>query len=149
MEGTLKIPAPKTVPTMSEIMSKVDNECCGFFVESSAVGELTTFVKACDGATGLLQSKSGHIQVIPDTEVQRMLGVSKDIVDAVEESLDKIDVDPLRREGQQAGRWVLLDYNDIVVHVQHVEERAYYDLERLWKDCPEIPLPPAPEEASE
>ena len=70
------------------------------------------------------------------------------VIDAVEASLDKIDVDPLRREGEQSGRWVLLDYNDIVVHVQHVEERAYYDLERLWKDCPELELPPAPEEAS-
>lgn len=63
------------------------------------------------------------------------------VVDAVEAALDKIDVDPLRREGQTQGRWVLLDYGDIVVHVQHEEERAYYDLERLWKDCPVIPLP--------
>jgi ribosome-associated protein len=70
------------------------------------------------------------------------------VIDGVEAALDKIDVDPLRREGEQGGRWILLDYNDIVVHVQHVEERAYYDLERLWKDCPEIPLPPAPDEAA-
>lgn len=71
------------------------------------------------------------------------------VVDAVEAELDKIDVDPLRREGEQQGRWVLLDYNDIVVHVQHVEERAYYDLERLWKDCPELEIPPAPETPDE
>lgn len=63
------------------------------------------------------------------------------VVDAIEAALDKIDVDPLRREGQQTGRWVLLDYNDIVVHVMHVEERAYYDLERLWRDCPELEVP--------
>lgn len=63
------------------------------------------------------------------------------VVDAVEEKLDRIDVDPLRREGEQLGRWVLLDYGDIVVHIQHAEERTYYDLERLWKDCPELPLP--------
>ena len=63
------------------------------------------------------------------------------ISDAVEEALDKIDVDPVRREGQQQGRWILLDYIDIVVHVQHEEERAFYDLERLWKDCPYIELP--------
>ncbi|MGA1248077.1 MAG: ribosome silencing factor [Candidatus Nanopelagicales bacterium] len=63
------------------------------------------------------------------------------IVDAVEEKLDNIDVDPLRREGEQLSRWVLLDYGDIVVHVQHTEERSYYELERLWKDCPELPLP--------
>lgn len=65
------------------------------------------------------------------------------VVDAIEAALDEIDVDPLRREGQQTGRWVLLDYNDIVIHVMHVEERAYYDLERLWRDCPELELPAA------
>lgn len=66
------------------------------------------------------------------------------VVDAVEAALDQIDVDPIRREGEQLGRWVLLDYVNIVVHVQHAEERTYYDLERLWKDCPELEVPPAP-----
>lgn len=65
----------------------------------------------------------------------------KAISDAVEEALDLIDVDPVRREGQQGGRWILLDYIDIVVHVQHEEERTFYDLERLWKDCPYIEIP--------
>lgn len=68
----------------------------------------------------------------------------KSVVDAIEASLDQIDVDPLRREGEQLGRWVLLDYNDIVVHVMHVEERSFYDLERLWRDSPELEIPPAP-----
>ena len=63
------------------------------------------------------------------------------VIDGIEEALDKIDVDPLRREGQETGRWVLLDYNDIVIHVMHVEDRAYYDLERLWRDCPELEIP--------
>lgn len=67
------------------------------------------------------------------------------VVDAVEAALDQIDVDPIRREGEKTARWVLLDYADIVVHVQHVEEREYYDLERLWKDCPQLEVPPAPE----
>jgi ribosome-associated protein len=67
------------------------------------------------------------------------------VVDAVEAALDQIDVDPIRREGEKSARWVLLDYADIVVHVQHVEEREYYDLERLWKDCPVLEVPPAPE----
>lgn len=65
----------------------------------------------------------------------------KAIVDGIEEALDKIDVDPVRREGERDGRWVLLDYIDIVVHVQHDEERHYYGLERLWKDGTRIPLP--------
>jgi len=65
----------------------------------------------------------------------------KAIVDAVEARLDEMDIDPVRREGQREGRWVLLDYIDVVVHVQHDEERTYYALERLWRDCPSIPLP--------
>jgi ribosome-associated protein len=60
------------------------------------------------------------------------------VVDEVEERLRGLGVKPVRREGERAGRWVLLDYIDIVVHVQHVEERAFYSLERLWKDCPTI-----------
>lgn len=63
------------------------------------------------------------------------------IVDAVEERLLELGAKPARREGQQEGRWVLLDYIDIVVHVQHAEERTYYSLERLWKDCPVLALP--------
>jgi ribosome-associated protein len=60
------------------------------------------------------------------------------IVDAVEERLRRDGVKPMRREGERDGRWVLLDYVDVVVHVQHAEERAFYALERLWKDCPVI-----------
>ena len=65
----------------------------------------------------------------------------KAIVDAVEERLLQLGAKPVRREGEREGRWVLLDYVDIVVHVQHSEERTYYSLERLWKDCPALPLP--------
>ncbi|MFF0270223.1 ribosome silencing factor [Kribbella sp. NPDC004536] len=66
------------------------------------------------------------------------------IVDAIEEKL-RVDFDakPVRREGAREGRWVLLDYLEIVIHVQHDEERAFYSLERLWRDCPVIPLPAA------
>ena len=63
------------------------------------------------------------------------------IVDGIEEALDRIDLDPVRREGERDGRWILLDYLDLVVHVQHVEERSFYGLERLWKDCPTLALP--------
>jgi ribosome-associated protein len=65
----------------------------------------------------------------------------KAIVDAIEAALDAVDVDPVRREGEREGRWILLDYLDFVVHVQHTEERSFYGLERLWKDCPIIELP--------
>jgi ribosome-associated protein len=63
------------------------------------------------------------------------------IVDAVEEALHKLGAKPLRREGKAEGRWVLIDFGDVVVHVQHAEDRVYYALERLWKDCPVIELP--------
>lgn len=63
------------------------------------------------------------------------------IVDAVEESLHGRGVKALRREGVREGRWALLDYGDVVVHVQHADDRTYYALERLWADCPVIELP--------
>jgi ribosome-associated protein len=65
----------------------------------------------------------------------------KAIVDEIEDKLRKVDARPVRREGEREGRWVLLDYLDVVIHVQHAEERVFYALERLWKDCPRIPLP--------
>ena len=65
----------------------------------------------------------------------------KAIVDGIEARLDEMDIDPVRREGEREGRWVLLDYLDLVVHVQHSEERSYYGLERLWKDGARIELP--------
>jgi ribosome-associated protein len=63
------------------------------------------------------------------------------IVDQIEEKMRLAGVRPVRREGERERRWVLLDYLDIVIHIQHAEERVYYALERLWKDCPRIPLP--------
>ena len=62
------------------------------------------------------------------------------IVDAVEEKMAAAGSKPVRREGAREGRWVLLDFVDVVVHVQHAEERSFYGLERLWKDCPMIPF---------
>ena len=62
------------------------------------------------------------------------------IVDAIEENLRELGAKPVRREGEKEGRWVLLDFGEVVVHVQHEEERIYYALERLWKDCPVIPF---------
>jgi ribosome-associated protein len=63
------------------------------------------------------------------------------IVDEIEEKLSKAGAKAVRREGEREGRWILLDYLDIVVHVQNTEERVFYSLERLWKDCPQIQLP--------
>lgn len=62
------------------------------------------------------------------------------IVDGIEEELAKQDLKPVRREGRSEGRWVLLDYAEVVIHVQHEEDRVFYALERLWGDCPKVDL---------
>ncbi|GAA5230154.1 ribosome silencing factor [Arthrobacter cryoconiti] len=62
------------------------------------------------------------------------------IVDGIEDELHKFGMRPVRREGRSGGRWVLLDYADIVVHVQHEEDRIFYALERLYADCPVVDL---------
>lgn len=60
------------------------------------------------------------------------------ISDGVEDALNGAGVRTIRREGRESGRWVLLDFGDIIVHVFHQEERDFYQLERLWQDCPLI-----------
>lgn len=62
------------------------------------------------------------------------------VVDGVEEALREHGAKPVRREGDREQRWVLLDYLDLVVHVQHSDERRFYALERLWQDTPPIRL---------
>lgn len=62
------------------------------------------------------------------------------IASEVEERMIEAGAKPLRREGRAEGRWILIDFGDLVVHVFHEEERLFYSLERLWKDCPTVPL---------
>jgi ribosome-associated protein len=68
------------------------------------------------------------------------------IADQVEEKLRLAGDKPLRREGTDG--WILLDYSDLVVHIQSSELRRYYMLDRLWNDCPEIELDVVREEAA-
>lgn len=78
------------------------------------------------------------IFLIVSANNERLVGA---IVDEIEDNLIITeDLRPLRREGGSENRWVLLDYGDVVVHVQHTEERELYALERLWKDCPVVDL---------
>ena len=88
--------------------------------------------------------------LIASANTERQVGA---IVDGIEEKLLKAGHKPTRRVGDREYRWVLLDYLDIVVHVQHTEERVLYSLERLWRDCPRIELEldeaPAASEAPE
>ena len=62
------------------------------------------------------------------------------IATEIEDRLIEAGHKPLRREGRAEGRWILLDFGDLVVHVFHEEDRMYYSLERLWRDCPAIPI---------
>ncbi len=62
------------------------------------------------------------------------------IADEIEDKLIEAGHKRVRREGRQEARWVLLDFGDLIVHVFHSEERVYYGLERLWKDCPVVPI---------
>ena len=75
--------------------------------------------------------------VIASAANERQVG---SIVDAIEEALLGLPekAKPARREGERQGRWVLLDYIDVVIHIQHAEEREFYALDKLWKDCPTI-----------
>lgn len=101
---------------------------------AAAEDKLATSVVAID-VTGQLALTDVFVIASADNERQVLA-----IVEAVEERLHELQVKPIRREGYREGRWVLLDFGDIVVHVQHDEDRDYYDLERLWRDCPQIAL---------
>jgi ribosome-associated protein len=62
------------------------------------------------------------------------------IASEIEDEMHKAGTKLLRREGRAEGRWILLDFGDVVAHIFHEEERVYYGLERLWRDCPTIPF---------
>ncbi|PIF05021.1 MAG: ribosome silencing factor [Propionibacterium sp.] len=101
---------------------------------SAAADKLATGVVAFDVSEQLSVS---DVFLIASADNERQVG---GIVDGVEERLLKAGHKPVRREGDSENRWVVLDYLDLVVHVQHSEARSLYNLERLWKDCPQIDL---------
>jgi ribosome-associated protein len=101
----------------------------------AAADKLATDVIAIDVSEQLVITDVFLLAAAPNDRQVRA------IVDAIEERLLKVGARPVRREGEREGRWVLLDFGEIVVHVQHAEEREYYALERLWRDCPTLPLP--------
>ena len=65
------------------------------------------------------------------------------IADAVEDSLSKKGASPYGREGREGGLWILIDYNDVLLHIFKKEAREFYSLDRLWGDAPRIPFPSA------
>ncbi|GIL33933.1 ribosome silencing factor [Phycicoccus sp. MAQZ13P-2] len=101
---------------------------------TAASDKLATTISGIDVSEQLALT---DVFVIVSAESERQVG---SIVDEVEDVLRERGVKPIRREGQREGRWVLIDFGDIVVHVQHDEEREFYELERLWRDCPALDL---------
>jgi ribosome-associated protein len=101
----------------------------------AAADKLATDVVALDVSSQLVITDVFLLASAPNDRQVRA------IVEAVEERLSGMGAKPNRREGEREGRWVLLDFGDLVVHVQHAEEREYYALERLWRDCPALDLP--------
>ena len=107
-------------------------------------------VRMAEVAARAAASKLAHDVVIIDVSKQLVItdcfviaSASNDrqvnaIVDEVEEKMRQAGYKPARREGTREGRWMLLDYIDIVVHIQHTDERDFYSLDRLWRDCPQI-----------
>lgn len=57
----------------------------------------------------------------------------KTLADEVEDRISEAGMEPLRKEGQQEGRWVVLDYGAVLVHIFHTEEREFYRLDKLWE----------------
>jgi ribosome-associated protein len=71
------------------------------------------------------------------------------IADELEDTLGAQGIRKIRQEGRSLGRWILMDFGDVIVHIFHEEERLFYQLERLWRDCPVVPLPEAAHQVEE
>ncbi|MFT3875364.1 MAG: ribosome silencing factor [Propioniciclava sp.] len=100
----------------------------------AAADKLATDLVAFDVSERLALT---DVFLIASAANERQVGA---VVDGVEEALFKAGTKALRREGGGENRWVLIDFGDLVVHVQHTEERQLYSLERLWRDCPAVEL---------
>ena len=98
----------------------------------AAADKLASTIVALDGSGQLPLT---DIFVIVSAPTERQVAA---IVDEVEEKVRLAGTKVKRTEGAREGRWVLLDFGDIVVHIQHEDDRQFYDLERLWRDCPQV-----------
>lgn len=84
-------------------------------------------------------SLSDAFLLVSGRNERQVQSIAEEIEDRFREAGFKL----VLKEGQQLGRWILLDYGDLLVHVMHEQERMYYSLERLWSDCPVLPVPAA------
>lgn len=102
---------------------------------SAAADKIATDIVALDVSEHLVITDAFVVASAPNDRQVRA------IVEEIEDRLRALGAKPIRREGLREGRWVLIDFGEVVVHVQHDEDREYYALERLWRDCPPIELP--------
>lgn len=63
------------------------------------------------------------------------------LADHIEEALGKIGIRPRGREGGETGQWILMDYDEVIVHIFYESAREFYDLEGLWSEAPRLPIP--------
>jgi ribosome-associated protein len=111
-----------------------------------ALEHLAIAAKAADDKGGVDMVALDVSEPLPLTDVFFIVSGRNErnvsaIAGEIEDQLIASGTKPLRREGKAEGRWVLMDFGDLIVHVFHEEDRLYYGLERLWKDCPVLPLP--------
>lgn len=109
--------------------------------------QLQLAVRAADakGAVGPVAIEVGELFPLADAFLIVSGSVERNvqaISDGIEEDLNDAGIRTIRREGRESGRWILLDFGDLIVHVFHQDERDFYQLERLWKDCPVIDVAP-------
>ena len=112
---------------------------------SHAIELLQVAARAADSKGGTDLVALDVTQPLPLTDIFFLVTGNSErnvvaIASEVEDELIRTGAKPLRREGRSEGRWALLDFGDLVVHVFHEEERGYYQLERLWKDCPVVSI---------
>lgn len=113
--------------------------------DDKAIALARAAARAADRALGVDQVALDVSGQLPLTDVFLLVtGRNERQVSAIareiEDALLLEGAKPVRREGRADGRWVLLDFSDIVVHIFHEEERTYYQLERLWRDAPVVDL---------
>lgn len=77
-----------------------------------------------------LTTITDYFLIASGRNVQAVRSLAEDL----EDKLAERDVLPRRREGPNESRWIVLDYANVIVHLFHPEERAYYNIERLWQD---------------
>lgn len=104
---------------VDEVLDKIKN------IIDSKKGEEITLIEI-----GAISSIADYFVIASGNNENQVMA----IVDAIEDELIKIHIKPRSIEGQRQGKWVILDYGNIVVHIFHKDTRYFYNLERVWND---------------